>query len=158
MNIEALLVFVVLLISLITFLFMALNRKRNINEESFINKTKARLRMRKEDKLNIDGYKNFYFLVHIILTIIILITIVIFYLSLNGNISDLTEKELQIVAIIASFTALLLLLRINIIDALKERYVYRFDNIKKQHYQISYIVLNIGVLISFIYKLVQYFT
>ena len=153
MNIEALLVFVVLLISLITFLFIALNRKRDINEESFINKTKARLKMRKEDKLNIDGYKNFYFLVHIILAIIILITIVIFYLSLNGNISNLTEKELQIVAVIASFTALIFLLRINIIDSFKERFVIRFDNVKKQHYQISYIVLNIAVLISFIYKL-----
>ena len=106
MNFEVLLYFGLLIILFFGYLFSALNRKRNINEEQFIKNTKHRYKIIEKDQLNQESYKKFYFNLNIGLSIILLLLVVISYVVTNGNISNLDSVQLHLITTFTSFVVL----------------------------------------------------
>ncbi len=158
MNIETLLVIIVLFFGGIGFLFMAVNRKRKINEESFLQRTKLALRVEKQDKFNETAYKSIYFTTSLITSILFFVALAVLLISLNGSIRDLTEQQLKLVTIIANFAALVFVSRKNIIDLVSERFITRHNHVKKQQYRYGFILVNIVVLAAFVYSIILYIT
>lgn len=156
MDINVLIYLVVLFIGTIGFVSSALNRKRKINEEIFIKKAKYRLRLEKKDVLDEEKYKNTYFIMNLGVGLILLILLVFSIIYLGGSIRDITARELDLITILASLVATIFLLRVNVMNYIKENFVTRHNGEKKKHLEISYIMLQIAFLAAFIFGLIKY--
>ncbi len=156
MNIEILLYIIILFAATIGFFFSALNRKRSINEDTFIRKVTYQLKVTKNDKIDIPGYKNLYFLSTIITSVLFLIVLVLSIIVLKGSVRDISSEQIEVVTLLANFAILVFLSRINIVNYIKEKYVTRQNKEKKSHHEISYIALNTAFLVAFLYNLVMY--
>lgn len=153
MNFEILIYFIVLVGAIIGFLFSALNRKRKINDETFANKARFGLKFEKGDIFDLEGYKKMFFYMNILVSLALLLLAIYSYIVLDGELINLTEEQINMVTILASILAVVILLRINIMNAVKERFISRNDNVPKKHHEIGYVLLNIAFVISMIYNL-----
>lgn len=154
MNFQVIMVLAVLLIATTGFLFSGLNRFRKINENIFIQKTKYRYSIQKNDNLDVNRYKRFSAIINIITALFFLLLLIIMYMYVK-DITVYTDSDFEYIATMANGAALVFLCRINIADLLSEKYITRHNNEKKQHYKIGYLVLNTAVLVAFVYNVVS---
>jgi|GEM_PF-2797814 len=156
MDINVLIYLIVLLFGAFGFIFTALNRKRKINEDSFLRKAKYQIQVKDNDIFNSEKYKNVYFIMNISIGLIFLLLLIGSIIYLDGSIRDLTTSELELITILASLVATVFLLRINLMNHLKESFVTRHNNENKKHHELGYIMLNIAFLLAFIVNLIKY--
>ena len=157
MNVEVLLYFILLIIFFFGYIFSALNRKRNINEEYFIKNTKYRYNITPKDTLNLNSYKRFYFYLNIGLSLILFILVLISYAITKGNISNLDLNQLHLITTFTSFLVLTFFSRRLIVGLSIEKYIHRHNNEKKKHLEITDIVFTVTFSSVFIYYLITYF-
>lgn len=156
MDINILVYFIVLLGVALGFLFTAINRLRKINDETFIKKTEYFLRVSKNDVFDSKEYKKLYVIMNFSVFFILITAFIASVIVLKDSIDNPTTKHLELVTLLSNFLAVVLLIRINTMDFIKEKFVDRFDNISKTHYKFGYLLMNAVFLVALVYNLIMY--
>lgn len=152
MNYVLILYYLVLIGAFGHFIVNAYLRVIKFKEDTLIQKCRTKYYLSVKDKFNIYKFRSFLYISDILFGLLFLIVLFITYFLLGGLKVELIGNRLEFFYLSLHVFFIIFFVRINLINAIIEDFIVRYDNLVHKHHEVGYVIINVAFIASLVYR------